>query len=64
MPHVVLLPPVPDPGKIICAGVNYRTHLEETTRCETAHPTLFSRFADTQIGHGTAGTCGVANRAR
>jgi 2-keto-4-pentenoate hydratase/2-oxohepta-3-ene-1,7-dioic acid hydratase in catechol pathway len=24
-----LLPPVPDPDKIICIGLNYRTHAEE-----------------------------------
>ena len=50
--EVILLPPVPNPGKILCAGINYRTHREETARPETAHPMLFTRFADTQIGHG------------
>ncbi|MCF7547926.1 fumarylacetoacetate hydrolase family protein [Pseudonocardia sp. WMMC193] len=48
---VTLLPPVPDPAKIICVGVNYRSHLDETRRPDNAHPTLFSRFPDTQIGH-------------
>lgn len=50
--EVQLLPPVPDARKIICAGVNYRSHLQETARPDTAFPTLFSRFADTQMGHG------------
>lgn len=51
---VTLLPPVPDPGKIICAGVNYQSHREETTLQRADHPTLFTRFADSQIGHDQA----------
>ncbi|MFC1407359.1 MULTISPECIES: fumarylacetoacetate hydrolase family protein [Streptacidiphilus] len=48
---VELLPPVPDPAKILCAGVNYRTHREETSRPESAYPTVFPRYADSQVGH-------------
>lgn len=48
---VELLPPVPDPGKILCAGVNYRSHREETSRPENAFPTVFPRYADSQVGH-------------
>ncbi|WP_030611502.1 fumarylacetoacetate hydrolase family protein [Streptomyces fulvoviolaceus] len=48
---VQLLPPIPDPRKILCVGLNYRTHLVETGRPEPQYPTLFSRYADTQIGH-------------
>ncbi|MFO0998161.1 MAG: fumarylacetoacetate hydrolase family protein [Alphaproteobacteria bacterium] len=51
---VTLLPPIPDPDKIICVGLNYDEHRKETGREKTAHPTLFTRFADTQIGHGQA----------
>ncbi|MEV7976783.1 fumarylacetoacetate hydrolase family protein [Streptomyces sp. NPDC086519] len=47
------LPPVPDPAKILCVGVNYVDHREETGHTEKPeHPTVFSRFADTQVGHG------------
>jgi 2-keto-4-pentenoate hydratase/2-oxohepta-3-ene-1,7-dioic acid hydratase in catechol pathway len=49
---VTLRPPVIDPGKIICVGVNYRTHLDETGRPQAQHPTLFTRFSDTQIADG------------
>jgi len=49
---VTLLPVVPDPGKIICVGVNYANHLEETGRDAPAYPMLFSRFASSQVGHG------------
>lgn len=52
---VTLLPPIPDPSKIICIGLNYHEHRQETGRTEeTANPTLFTRFADTQIGHSQA----------
>lgn len=47
-----LLPPINNPAKIICVGLNYREHVEETGRTPPAgYPTLFTRFADTQIGH-------------
>ncbi|WP_207946790.1 fumarylacetoacetate hydrolase family protein [Actinomadura sp. 7K507] len=45
------LPAITDPGKIICIGVNYRDHQKETGRTEQKAPTVFTRFADTQIGH-------------
>ncbi|MUO78950.1 5-carboxymethyl-2-hydroxymuconate isomerase [Agrobacterium vitis] len=49
---VTLLPVIPDPAKILCIGVNYVAHREETKRPEVGHPTVFIRFADSQIGHG------------
>ena len=49
---VELLPVVPNPNKIICVGVNYRSHREETGQDPNLKPTIFTRFADTQIGHG------------
>jgi 2-keto-4-pentenoate hydratase/2-oxohepta-3-ene-1,7-dioic acid hydratase in catechol pathway len=51
---VTLLPPIPDPDKIICVGLNYDEHRKETGREKTSHPTLFTRFADTHVGHGQA----------
>ncbi|MFQ5535419.1 MAG: fumarylacetoacetate hydrolase family protein [Sphingomonadales bacterium] len=51
---VELLPPVPDPGKILCIGVNYEMHREETGRAEVGHPTVFTRFADTLVGQTDA----------
>ncbi|MFD4510640.1 fumarylacetoacetate hydrolase family protein [Streptomyces sp. NPDC058457] len=51
--EIAYLPPVPDPAKILCVGVNYVDHREETGHVEKPeHPTIFSRFADTQVGHG------------
>lgn len=44
--------PIPNPGKIICVGLNYHDHMVETRHAPTQHPTLFARFADSQCAHG------------
>ncbi len=49
---VTLAPVLPDPDKIICVGLNYENHRKETGRDEVVHPTIFTRFANSQIGHG------------
>jgi len=46
------LPVITDPGKILCVGLNYDAHRVEANRDRTASPTLFARFADSQVGHG------------
>jgi len=46
-----LAPVIPDPDKIICVGLNYRAHVEETGRTVTEKPALFARFAASQVGH-------------
>jgi acylpyruvate hydrolase len=38
------------PGKIICVGLNYRTHIQEMGRDLPEFPTLFSKYAETLIG--------------
>ena len=48
---VTPLPPIPNPSKILCIGLNYEDHRRETARPATAYPTVFTRFADTQVGH-------------
>lgn len=50
--EVRFLPVVPDPDKILCVGLNYEAHRLETGRPESRHPTLFVRFASSQVGHG------------
>lgn len=45
------LPPVTNPGKVICIGVNYHAHRVEGNRPDVPAPTVFIRFADTQMGH-------------
>ncbi|MEE4452098.1 fumarylacetoacetate hydrolase family protein [Novosphingobium resinovorum] len=49
---VDLLPVIPNPGKIFCVGHNYETHRQETGRDKTKHPSIFTRFADSQAAHG------------
>ncbi len=44
-------PVIPRPAKILCIGLNYEDHVIETQRARTEHPTVFTRFADTQVGH-------------
>ena len=46
-----LAPVVPNPGKIICIGMNYLAHIKEMGRDRPAYPTLFTRFADSLVGH-------------
>ena len=46
-------PVIPNPQKILCFGLNYISHRTETKRPETKYPSIFTRFADTQVGHET-----------
>lgn len=48
---VTLEPVLPDPDKIFCVGLNYENHRKETGRDEVQHPTIFTRFANSQVGH-------------
>lgn len=45
-----LAPPVLNPGKIFCLGLNYRKHIEETGREVPSHPTIFGKFACALVG--------------
>jgi 2-keto-4-pentenoate hydratase/2-oxohepta-3-ene-1,7-dioic acid hydratase in catechol pathway len=45
------LPVILSPGKILCVGVNYEEHRQETGRAAVAYPTLFARYASSQTGH-------------
>lgn len=47
-----LRPVIPNPDKILCVGLNYALHREETGRSKTEHPVIFTRFADTLLAHG------------
>ena len=47
---VQFAPLVPSPGKIVCVGLNYRTHILEMGRELPEHPTLFAKFADALVG--------------
>ena len=45
------LPPVPDPIKIICIGLNYRDHAAESGAPIPAEPIVFSKYPTALIGH-------------
>jgi 2-keto-4-pentenoate hydratase/2-oxohepta-3-ene-1,7-dioic acid hydratase in catechol pathway len=43
-------PPVARPGKIVCIGLNYRDHAEETGAALPAEPVIFMKASDTMVG--------------
>ncbi len=45
------LPTITNPEKILCVGLNYKSHQEETGRGGEGYPTIFVRFANAQMGH-------------
>jgi 2-keto-4-pentenoate hydratase/2-oxohepta-3-ene-1,7-dioic acid hydratase in catechol pathway len=45
------LPVIPNPEKILCAGINYRSHAAETGRELPKQPSMFLRLANTLAGH-------------
>ncbi len=48
---VTLRPPIPNPDKILCVGLNSRSHILETGRETPKQPVIFTRFAGSQVGH-------------
>jgi acylpyruvate hydrolase len=43
-------PLIPRPGKVICVGLNYKAHVEETNRDLPEYPVLFTKFAGSLTG--------------
>jgi acylpyruvate hydrolase len=52
VPEADFAPVVTRPGKVLCVGLNYRSHILETGRELPEYPTLFAKFADTLMGPG------------
>ncbi|MEI9813445.1 MAG: fumarylacetoacetate hydrolase family protein [Acidobacteriota bacterium] len=50
--QVKLLAPVPRPPKLICVGLNYRDHAEESRTEIPSVPTIFNKFPSVVIGPG------------
>src|ERR1700704_293541 len=48
--EVQFLPAIPNPEKILCAGINYRSHAAETGRELPKQPSMFIRLANTLTG--------------
>jgi acylpyruvate hydrolase len=48
---VELLAPIQRPGKVVCVGLNYRSHLAEIGEPVPEYPILFHKAATSLIGH-------------
>ncbi|APW39679.1 5-oxopent-3-ene-1,2,5-tricarboxylate decarboxylase [Rhodoferax koreense] len=55
MAGLTLAPLVPEPGKVICLGLNYFDHAKEGGREKPEYPWFFYRGATSLIAHGQAG---------
>ena len=51
---VILGPPVPDPPKIVCLGLNYRDHAAEAGLAAPAAPMFFAKWANSLVGPAEA----------
>ncbi|WP_428391535.1 fumarylacetoacetate hydrolase family protein [Lichenicoccus sp.] len=51
---VILHPPIRNPGKIICIGLNYADHSAESGFKQPEYPAVFARFASSLVGHQAA----------
>jgi acylpyruvate hydrolase len=52
LPDVRLLPPVLDPSKIVCLGLNYRSHAEEAGMEAPVVPTFFAKWPNALAAPG------------
>jgi len=52
--EVTLLPPITDPGKIVCIGLNYHAHAAEGGFKVPEFPSVFGRFTNTLVASGEA----------
>ena len=51
-----LLPPIPDPEKIICIGLNYRKHAAEARQEPPQSPTIFGKYRNALAAPGATVT--------
>ena len=51
---VKLAAPIPNPGKILCIGLNYADHAAESGQPLPDYPIVFSKYSNTVIGSGAA----------
>lgn len=48
---VQILPLIPNPGKIVCMGLNYADHAKEGGNARPDYPSFFLRGATSMVGH-------------
>ncbi len=58
---LALLSPIPRPDKILCIGLNYMGHIQETGRDKPNYPSTFTRYPDAVTGHGQSLICPKAS---
>lgn len=51
--EIKFLPVIVNPGKIVCVGLNYQEHVQETGRQDSEKPALFLRTPISQTAHLT-----------
>ncbi len=56
-----LLPPITDPQKIVCIGLNYRAHAAEAGLEPPDSPTFFAKFANALVPDGATVTLPAAS---
>ena len=56
-----LLPPIPDPDKIVCIGLNYRSHAAEAGIDPPSEPTFFAKFRNALAPAGATVTLPAAS---
>ena len=56
-----LLPPIPAPPKILCIGLNYRSHAEETGLAIPDYPIVFPRWPKSVVADGVPLVCPAAS---
>lgn len=52
--RIKLLPPIPNPDKILCVGLNYLDHIEEVGVTVPEYPAVFTRYPSSLVGHDAA----------
>ena len=56
--ELVSLPVIPNPARILCAGLNYLAHREEGNhKPDAAAPVFFMRLPESQVGHARPMVC-------
>ena len=51
--EIDFLPVIPNPGKIVCVGLNYNDHAKETGRKVEKNPVIFFRVPESQTAHNS-----------
>jgi 2-keto-4-pentenoate hydratase/2-oxohepta-3-ene-1,7-dioic acid hydratase in catechol pathway len=59
---VRLLPPISDPDKIVCIGLNYRDHAAEASAEAPPSPTIFGKYRNALAPHGVTVALPAASR--